>query len=1003
MGGFATRVLCGEEMVLPSDVAPPTGKHSQRRSQRHSQRSSGASAEPRPDGTSPTKTSEDVGDVAAEGADDTAPKSILERARLEAARYREQVKQYREEAAVTVLDQVAPILAAREAARRFVYGEQDVGKWEDEVETEGQQHVWTFKNELDQSELEELTQQMDALQDEDFERHVVSAMELSQTLQEDGQFQSFLVPREMDWHRKVQPKIHHGANLTQLVDVPKAKVNLWRTLGINALESNVVGVVLLAGGDGSRLVGGDRAGRYGFSPPVPCLDVGLLSKKSLFQLYAERIKRLQHIYWRRRVHLVDMMVARDPKQARRWNLMNSSGKTVYPKLKAVPLYIMTSEDNHYEIKEFWQSRSYFGLREHDVMFFQQESWPVLSCTGKILMKNRYQFLRRPGGSGGLFRALRLCGVLSDMRARNLEGIFVSSTDNLLARIADPVFLGYCLSCTSREFKIDGKEVKQKVEPVQVGLKTIEREDLDDRIGFFVNLAPRPQLSETLAEREEALADKVRPCLVESHEAPAALRRPDDTRSSRCKYYSGDMCQWFIRIDDDLEKITKTGVPWSIISTCSPHFSVNKASVVRPPGGVQNAYKLEQVMGGYLHSVKSCLGLHVDRAAEYAPVRNPMDAKVAVQIMSILHQRWLMDGGGVYVDQGIAGQRDSRCEVSPLVSYGGEDLGAAFQTFLMSLPVAHGHADSADIVVVPVAEPKGLRHSIANRKSITASSTGDSAAQLAAFREQLAASAASGRKSITSTEQFSGSQSPTELAASHRKPFRQPAEQLVASRAPAQPIIETQSRLAPTEDWKFLLLPMHFESAVEQAKGALAAFAESADLGQNQIRYVPRDDSTASFSGQLADQIVAAGDIDAAEKGAFERAPVLELLPATPRWLKNEENNWETHLKHKQAKLEAMMQAQADKKKGVAVSVAAIATKNVEEAGRSSVDGVRKPRSRTLPIRPALDEGDVPFEYGTARWFGREEYQKQIMEAHEERASNRRNQHGGPHKSHVAPH
>ena len=67
--------------------------------------------------------------------------------------------------------------------------------------------------------------------------------------------------------------------------------------------------------------------------------------------------------------------------------------------------------------------------------------------------------------------------------------------------------------------------------------------------------------------------------------------------------------------------------------------------------------------------------------EYALVKNvsgPDSPQTAVQAVGQLHQHWIIRAGGSFVDAKVAGEtEDLKCEISPLVSYDGEDLEGQF--------------------------------------------------------------------------------------------------------------------------------------------------------------------------------------------------------------------------------------------------------------------------------------------------------------------------------------
>lgn len=247
------------------------------------------------------------------------------------------------------------------------------------LEQHGQTHLLKFAEELSSEERAALQRQIEQI---DFAR----LAKLHQA--------SFSEPVTID-PSKISPA--DAVALPQSSDEREERAKA-AAVGLEAILSGRVAVVLVAGGQGSRL---------GFEKPKGMFPIGPVTGASLFHFHAQKI------------------LARSRQAG-----------------SAIPWYIMTSPTNNEETKTYFEEHEYFGLAPDQVRFFIQGTMPAVDIeSGKVLLASKGEIFTSPNGHGGTLLAMRDEGILDDMAKRGCEHIFYFQVDNPFVDILDPVFVG----------------------------------------------------------------------------------------------------------------------------------------------------------------------------------------------------------------------------------------------------------------------------------------------------------------------------------------------------------------------------------------------------------------------------------------------------------------------------------------------------------------------------------------------------------------------------------
>ncbi|KIW19157.1 hypothetical protein PV08_03450 [Exophiala spinifera] len=387
-----------------------------------------------------------------------------------------------------------------------------------------------------------------------------------------------------------------------LLDATQEQKDEWYNSGLGHIAENKVAVVLMAGGQGTRL---------GSSDPKGCFDIGLPSHKSLFQMQAERILKVQQLAKKH------ASTSTDP---------------------VVPWYVMTSGPTRGPTAKFFQEHDYFGLSKENVIIFEQGVLPCISNEGKILMESKSRVAVAPDGNGGIYQALMLSEARSDMRKRGIEHVHAYCVDNCLVKVADPVFIGFS---SSKDVDIATKVVRKRAANESVGL-IVQKNGKPDVVEYS-------EIDQSMAEATEASGLlKFRAANIVNH------------------YYS-------FRFLESIEQWAHK-LPHHVAKKKIPYLDTETGESVKPekPNGIKLEQFVFDVFPFLSMDKFACL--EVDRKEEFSPLKNgkgSTEDNAETSKRDIMDQgaRWLRAAGAVVVSE----TDSAGVEVSPFISYGGEGL------------------------------------------------------------------------------------------------------------------------------------------------------------------------------------------------------------------------------------------------------------------------------------------------------------------------------------------
>lgn len=316
----------------------------------------------------------------------------------------------------------------------------------------------------------------------------------------------------------------------------RARRTEFEQVGLEQIKAGKVAAVLLAGGMGTRLGSNDPKGMY---------DIGITKEVYIFQRLIE--------------NLLEVV-----KKADTW----------------IHLFIMTSDKNHEVTMNFFEEKECFGYMREYIHFFKQDMAPATDYEGKILLEKKGKLATSPNGNGGWFGSLYNSGLEMCIHEEGIEWLNVFAVDNVLQRIADPVFVG----ATIKEGYVSGSKVIRKAAP-------------DEKVGVICLEDGKPSIVEYYELTEEMMNEK--------------------NEKGDPAYNFGVILNYLFSVKE-LERILEEALPLHVVEKKIPCLN-EEGEEISPEQ--PNGHKYETLILDMIHMMENNLPFEVIREHEFAPIKN----------------------------------------------------------------------------------------------------------------------------------------------------------------------------------------------------------------------------------------------------------------------------------------------------------------------------------------------------------------------------------------------